>query len=988
MFLRFLPGSMGGLLALLAGVVFPVLAAEPPRQPVPHSPLTPEGAQAAFRVAPGLRIELVAAEPDIQSPVAMAFDEDGRLWVVEMRDYPNGPAKGQPPEGRLVILEDRAGTGRYHLRSVFADELLYANGLMPWRGGAVVTCAPHILYLDDSRHTGKADRRDVLYEGFATQNPQLRVSHPILGLDNWVYVANGLRGGQIKAGGRPDAPPINISGMDFRFDLIHDRGEAVAGMGQYGNTFDDWGRRFVCTNRNHIIPLVMPDHYIRRNPYLAIPEPVRDNQNPGGAARVYPLSKNFTTASYHAGTFTAACGVTVYRGSLLPAAFRDCAFTCEPTGNLVHQEILTPDGAGFRYRPAREGVEFLATPDDWFRPVNLAHGPDGALYVVDMYRAVIEHPEWMPPELKNRRDLLDGKDKGRIWRIVPENYHARPKGPQLSKASTPELVELLGHPDAWWRTTAQRLILERQDRGAIEPLHRLVQSSSQPLARLHAACLLQALGELDAELVLHLLKDAHPRIREHAVQLAEKWLAGNRSLQEQTVALASDPDARLRFQVALSLGAWDDDRVVPPLAQIALAGVDDRWTRMAVASSVPQRAGALIVTLCRLHPGLTGQVTPGRLTLLQELAALVGGRRDPAEVADVLAALTALPGPEKVRWQLAGLTGLANGMGRRGTQLAVFLESLPEAKKSLVEQTTLLLTQAAAVAADRKRALPERLASVGLLAHAPWPTASPTLLRLVADEADPDLRLASVRALAAHPRPEVAPVLLKAWRSYTPAVRREVTEAVLRQPDRILAFLDEVQAGHIKPGDLDPQRSRQLINHARPDIRDRARQLLQASLPADRKQVLQRYRAALTLKGDTERGRVVFQKNCATCHRVAGLGVQVGPDISDTLGKAPEAILNDILDPNAAIDSNYLNYIVTTQGGKVLTGIIAAETASSITLRRAENQTDVVLRQDIEEIQSTGVSLMPEGLEKTITVEEMADLLTFLKNWRYRDLKR
>jgi putative membrane-bound dehydrogenase-like protein len=932
-------------------------------------------------------VELVAAEPDIQSPVAMAFDEDGRLWVVEMRDYPNGPAKGQPPEGRIVILEDREGTGRYHLRSVFADQLLFANGLMPWRGGLIVTCAPHILYLGDSQRVGKADRREVLYEGFSTQNPQLRVNHPILGLDNWIYVANGLRGGTIRPGGRPDAAPVNINGRDFRFDLIHDRSEAITGMGQYGNTFDDWGRRFVCTNRNHVIPLVMPDYYIRRNPYLAVPEPVRDNQNPGGAARVYPLSKNFTTASYHAGTFTAACGVTVYRGSLLPAAFRDCIFTCEPTGNLVHQEILSPDGAGFRYRPAREGVEFLASPDDWFRPVNLAHSPDGGLYVVDMYRAVIEHPEWMPPELKNRRDLLDGKRTGRIWRIVPESFHDRPKQPQLSKATTPELVALLGHPDAWWRTTAQRLLLERQDRVAIEPLRRLVRTSPQPLARVHAAWLLRAMDALDVELVLHLLKDAHPRVREHAVELSEKWLAEKPALQERVVALASDPDARLRFQVALSLGAWDDDHIVAPLARIALAGVDDRWTRLAVASSVPKRAGALIVALCRLRSGLTEQETPGRLTLLQELAALVGARRDPAEVAEVLAALSSLPGSDNVRWQLAGLTGLADGMGRRGTQLAVFLSSLPEAKKGLVEQATTLLTQAAAVAADRNRPLPERSAAIGLLAHAPWPTAGPALLRLVAEEADPELRLASVRALAAHPRPEVAQVLLKAWRSYTPAVRREVTEALLRQPDRILTFLDEVQAGNIKPGDLDAQRSRQLINHSRPEIREKARKLLQASLPADRKEVLQRYRAALSLKGDIERGQAVFQKNCATCHRVAGIGTQVGPEISDTLGKTPETILNDILDPNAAIDSNYINYTVTTHGGKVLTGIIAAETGSSITLRRAENQTDVVLRQDIESIESTGVSLMPEGLEKTITVEEMADLLTFLKNWRYRELR-
>jgi putative membrane-bound dehydrogenase-like protein len=988
MFHRFLLLLGGGLVATLAAVVFPALpTANSTQGSVRHSPLAPEDAVAAFRVAPGLRVELVAAEPDIQSPVAIAFDEDGRLWVVEMRDYPNGPAKGQPPQGRIVILENRAGTGRYRLRSVFADKLLYANGLMPWRGGAVVTCAPHILYLGDSRRAGKADQREVLYEGFAAQNPQLRVSHPVLGIDNWVYVANGLRGGMIRRSGRPDAAPLNISGMDFRFDLIHDRGQAVTGMGQYGNTFDDWGRRFVCTNRDHVIPIVMPNHYIQRNPYLSPPEPVRPNQNPGGAARVYPLSKNFTTYSVHAGTFTSSCGITVYRGNLLPAAFRGCDFTCEPAGNLVHQETLSADGAGFHHRPSREGIEFLATPDDWFRPVSLAHGPDGALYVVDMYRAVIEHPDFMPPEIKNRRDLLDGKDKGRIWRIVPEQVHARPKSPHLSQATTPELVELLGHADGWWRTTAQRLLWERQDRSAVEQLRRLVRSSAQPLARVHAARLLDSLDALDAELVLHLLKDEHPRVREHAVQLAEKGLAENRSLQEQVVALAVDPDARLRFQVALSLGAWDDDRILSPLAQIALAGENDSWTRMAVASSVPKRAGALIGTLCRRRPRLTEQMTPGRLTLLRELAALVGGRRDPAEVAEVLATLTSLPEPEKVRWQLAGLTGLADGMGRRGTQLVVFLSSLPETKKDLIEHATTLLTQAAAVAADRERALRERLAAVGLLAHAPWATAEPALRRLVTAEADQELHLAAIRAFAAHPRPEVAQILLKAWQSYTPAVRREVTEALLRQPDRILAFLDEVQAGNIKGSDLDPQRSRQLINHSRSDIRERARKLLQASLPADRKEVLQRYRTALTLKGDTERGRVVFQKNCATCHRVAGIGVQVGPDISDTLGKTPDVILRDILDPNAAIDSNYINYTVTTQSGKVLTGLVAAETASSITLRRAENQTDVVLRQDIEEIRSTGVSLMSEGLEKTITIEEMADLLTFLKNWRYRDFR-
>jgi len=333
---------------------------------------------------------------------------------------------------------------------------------------------------------------------------------------------------------------------------------------------------------------------------------------------------------------------------------------------------------------------------------------------------------------------------------------------------------------------------------------------------------------------------------------------------------------------------------------------------------------------------------------------------------------------------MAGINGLADGMGRRGTQLTAFLQSLPDTSRSTAEQANDLMIQAARVARGRQPDLPERIPAIPLLAHASWSTGGSVLLHVVHDDQNQqDARLAAVRALAAHARPEVAPGLMKSWPSYPPALRREVTEAMFRQPQRMLAFLDEVEAGRVKPRDIDPQRVRQLINHNRPEIRARAARLLKDALPAERKQVLARYRTALDLPGDVERGRVVFQKNCATCHRVAGIGVQVGPDISDTLGKTPAAVLNDILDPNAAIDSNYVNYTVTTKGGKLLTGIITNETGSSLTLKRAENQTDVILRQDIEEIQSTGVSLMPEGVEKSISVQEMADLLKFLKNWRY-----
>jgi putative membrane-bound dehydrogenase-like protein len=976
-------------------------AAEPPKKPVEvRGPLTPAQALKEFHITPGLRIELVAAEPEIESPVAMAFDEDGRLWVVEMRDYPNGPAKGKPPEGRIKVLEDRDGDGRYETSRVFADELLFANGVLPWKGGVVVTAAPHIVYLRDTDGDGKADRREVLYEGFATQNPQLRVSHPVLGIDNWVYVANGLRGGQVKRAGKADAKPLNLGSMDFRFNLVHDRHEAISGMGQFGNCFDDWSRRFVCDNRHHLRHVVIESRYLQRNPYLAAPAPVEDiselEDGPlSSGGKIYPLSKNWTTSNLHAGRFTAACGVFVYGGDLLPEAYRGCAFTCDPTGNLVHQEILKPHGATFRSKPAREGVEFLATPDDWFRPVFLAHGPDGAMYVVDMYRAVIEHPEFMPTELKDRPDLTLGKDKGRIWRIVPEQHLHKPVLLEMSKAKTPHLVgNSLLHANAWHRTTAHRLILQRQDPEIVGDLHAialpaegLLIAGHPPerlaLARLHAAWLLRAQGKLTGDVLDGFFRSDSAPLREHAVLLTEHRLGDSDTLQKWVTALASDRNDRVRYQAALSLGEWDDDRILGPLAQVALLGTTDRWTRLAVASAVPKRAGALIATLCQ--GGLTDQVRPDTLTLLQELATLVGARRDVEEVARLLETLGGLATKDRFRWQMAGMNGLAEGMGRRSTQLASFLKSLPASKTEVVTWADALLAQSARLAADPKGDPVERLAGVRLLAHASWDTAEPALLRLLKDDATQEIRLAAVRALAAHPRKEVPELLLKPWPGYTPAVRREVVEAMMRSPERIHLLLQEIEAGRIKPGDLDAARTRQLLKHGRADIRDRASKLLQGNLPAERKQVLEKYQAALKRKGDAKKGQMVFQKNCAACHRIAGVGVDVAPDISDTRTKTADLLLVDILNPNQAIDSNYINYTVVTKNGRTLTGIIAAETASSLTLRRAENQGDVVLRQDIDEIQSTGVSLMPEGLEKTITVEEMADLLTFLKNWRYLD---
>lgn len=982
---------------VVAGLLLSVLSAqELPKQVSggPGKPLSPAEAQKLFRLPQGLRIELIAAEPQIESPVAMAFAPDGRLWVVEMGDYPNGPSKGEAPAGRIKILEDKDGDGFFETSRVFADKLLFANGLLHWKDGVIVTQAPNIVHLRDTDGDDKADKQDILYAGFAAQNPQLRVSNPVLGLDGWIYVANGLRGGTVMRPGSKE--PIHLGGMDFRFDPIGGGHEAITGMGQYGNTFDNWGHRFVCDNRHHLRHIVLEDRYVKRNPNLAAPALVHDTSvledgplSSGG--KIYPLSKNWTTSSLHEGRFTAACGVFVYRGHHLPKDCQGAAFTCDPTGNLVHQEIFEQNGATFTSRPAQKGVEFLASPDDWFRPVFLAHGPDDALYVVDMYRAVIEHPEFMPPELQKRPDLALGKDKGRIWRIVRSD---RPKEQRvkasLAKAATEKLVNLAADPRPWWRTSAHRLLLERQDVAAVPGLKGLLKCP-RPYARVQAAWLLDSMIYLDEASLLHLLADTHPRVRENAVKLAEARLARSPEVQKALVALASDADPRVRCQAALALGAWDSNRVVEPLARIALRGADDVWTRLAVASSLvaPEDEDVDAQRTSRALPVLQAILTapefgklpsPLKSSVVQEFAALTVAEPTGIKIAELARDLS------DASAQLALLTGFAEGLARKGTRLDdYFLKAAPNPNSPVIQWLREFLQEQGRAAGAAKAPPAERLAALRLLSRVSWTAAKSALPPLLADDVPQDVRLAAVRAIAVHTDPAVPELLMKSWRGYTPALRREVTEAMFRTPDRMLVFLHEIGAKRVKPADLDALRTKQLINHKQPNIRVLADKLLRGNLPADRKEMLAKYQAALDLKGDAKRGQEMFKKHCATCHRVAGIGIDVGPDIADTRTKTLAALLTDIISPNQAIDNNYVNYVVFLKDGKTLTGIIVAETGSSITLKRAEGQGDVILRSQIDELQSTGVSLMPDGLEKNISVPEMADLLSFLKNWRYLD---
>ncbi|MEO1999710.1 MAG: PVC-type heme-binding CxxCH protein, partial [Planctomycetaceae bacterium] len=477
----------------------------------------------SFETRDGFQMQLVAREPLVNDPIAAAFDENGDLYVCEMRDYPYKPRANQQPLGTVRLLRDTDGDGVFDVSHVFADQLLWPGGVAPWKGGVFVAAPPDIWYLRDTDGDHRADVRRKVYTGFGTDNQQAMVNNLKWGLDHRIYGSTAGNGGRIRsvdvaAGGGQQ--PISVNGRDFRFDPVGGRFEAITGTVQFGNTFDDWGNRFMCSESRPLQNAVLPQHYLERNPYLPVPSAIH-NLTPRAVPifRISPLerwrmirssrriasgqrSPDASGASHH--VIDAAAGVTIYRGGAYPARYYGNVFLGGAQNNLIHRRVLVPSGVTFDSQRADQGTEFVRSSDNWFRPVNFVNAPDGTLYVLDMSREVLETIH-VPLDVTKFLDFTRGRQHGRIYRLAPPDFRY-PGPPRLGAADAAALVAALDSPHGWWRDTAHRLIYERQDLEAVEPLRHVLTDGRRPVARLYALYALDGLAQLTDSDLLTALK--------------------------------------------------------------------------------------------------------------------------------------------------------------------------------------------------------------------------------------------------------------------------------------------------------------------------------------------------------------------------------------------------------------------------------------------------------------------------------------------------
>lgn len=986
-------------------------------------PKSPEESAAAIQLRPGLKVEIAAAEPLIHDPVAFDWDIEGRLYVVEMGDYPDGPVSG-----RVRLLEDSDKDGRYDTAKTFLDNIPFPTGIHRWRDGVLVCAAPEIFYAEDSDGDGKADVRKTLYRGFGEGNQQHRVNGLRWGLDNWLHLANGDSGGSIEAisgiRSEPTDPTskathtdwldtmaevagpgqsVAINGRDLRICPDDGTLQPLSGQTQFGRERDDWGNWFGNNNSNPIWHYALDDRYLRRNPQASVSIVKSTIAEVPGAAPVFPVSR--TLARFNdfgkANRFTSACSTAIYRDHLLGENFYGNAFTCEPVHNLISRHVLEQSGTTFKARRADDEAdsEFLASSDNWFRPVMIRTGPDGALWVADMYRFVIEHPKWIPQGHQRKLDLRAGSNRGRIYRIVPDSQQACCGRPAATPSSEPvaeqpgkdsartwlhqkwdrvapeRLVQRLGSPNGWWRDTIQRIILHRHDCEGCDQIERMSFDHPSPQVRIQAMYTLRGLLRLS---LARWLQDPHPQVRRHAIRIAGPFIrelpddVQRTETREAFLKLIDDPDPQVQMQLAYSLGEFPtDDEAALALGQIAVRNAANPWIAAAVLSSLNQDNVESV--LAEVLNADTSQSAVAVLTA--RLLGQAAGFDRLERVASELVHLLPTKGRPPASWDALN-TILKSAQGSR--TIWQKLTSNPDLGHALSVSAESAMSRAS----DSNESPSTRRAAIeflGLSSTASRGKVTTELTQFLSPDNAIDIQLAAVSTIGSSGSDSATESLLSHWLSLTPRVRLAVVDVLLQRGKSRGELLNAIDRGDVAVSDLDASRREALLTGGPAALQSRARSLFSSASSSNRREVVDQFMPALELVPSIDRGKAVFEKRCSACHKLKDIGKSIGADLTALRDRSSLALLTAILDPNRAVEAKFLSYSALTDAGRTFSGMLLSETSNSITLVGVDGKQHVLLRSQLEQLVGTNRSLMPEGLEKDLSHQDIADVIAFVQ---------
>ena len=987
-----------------------------------------------------LAVELVACEPQVQSPVAIDFAADGTLFVCEMNDYPTGLDGNYQPGGRVTWLRDRDGDGRYEQSGVFVDGLPFPTGVMSWKRGALICAAPDILYAEDRDGDGRADVKQVLFTGFSTENYQARVNSLTWGLDGWIYGSCGLLGGVItplREGVAGEA--VDCRGRDFRIDPARGVIEAIEGTSQQGRVRDDFGRWFGCDSGWLIFEFPLADRVLRRNLLVAPPDPrsnVLADADPRQLFQISTVLERFNDAG-DASRVTGACGLGIYRDEWLGAELDGNAFTCEPVANVVRRTVLDGRGSAAvgRRAPEEQAREFLASRDPWFRPVQATTGPDGALWIVDMYRFVVEHPRWIPAAKLAELDVRAGATMGRLWRVVKKGAERR-KVADLASADVGQLREALASRNGVVRDLAHRELLDRVEprvpRSAADAIEsgapRGVEATARsmrataPAAKVQEAWCFAQLGWLDEDDVSDLLAlNQLPDVRAACMPLAEEWLSAlteessaadwrggsmapphpvtewsvwtpadwkslDRDLGGEAGGLAprssAEPTGRERLQSALALSECATAFAGRLLGELLAMHADDPWLRAAVVSAAPRHAGALLEAL--LDARLAGATrSAAQQEALEAVVVTVGGLPTEAQAVK-RAALVPLLGEGEAAarepWRWRALARLLAGSGplERAPEVVTQLDS------HLRAAAEMLRSSGGAEEADAAR-----IAALELLCSDATPSHSAALpLAELAAFVEPShsapLAAAALSALARRGDRATAAELLPRLPRLLPERLAAAQALLLSRPEWRSELVAALEAGTLSRALLDAAARERLLADDDAALRGRAATLLARGGTPSRAQVIAQFQPALAMTGDLAHGKVLFAKLCASCHAFRGVGHHVGPDLAALGDRSAPRLLESLLDPNGAVNGEFVNYRVVLRDGSDLSGLIRGESSGGFTLVQANDQRRTLRRSEVAEVKASKLSLMPEGLEEGLSAQEVADLIAWLQSGSLR----